>query len=153
MDLVCGQQRRPGRAGPGPAAAAMWLRVEPRLPPSQSNTHHTKTLRWLTWEDEKERQMFRALLISRVCFSPSCAAFGSVWSGVDNPLLSHPLLSLPQRFDYVRNAAPPSPPNTLFYFFAAPPGLAVRRGVAQIFQIFLSFPAVQIWPVPAAPID
>lgn len=45
------------------------------------------------------------------------------------------------------------PPNTLFYSFAAPPGLAVQRGVAQIFQIFLSFPAVQISPVPAAPAD
>lgn len=86
--------------------------------------------------------MFGVLLISRVCFSLSCAAFGSVWSGVDSPLLSHPLLSLPQPFDYVRNAAPP--PHVLFYSFAAAPGFAAQRGVAQIFQIFLPFPAVQI---------
>lgn len=99
-------------AGPSPTAAAMWLPVEPRLPPSQPNTRHTKTLRSLTWEDEKERQMFSVLLISRVCFSPSCAAFGSVWSGVDNPLLSRRLLSPPERFDYVRNAA--SPPTRFF---------------------------------------
>lgn len=73
----------------------------------QHSPHQDVSLRSLTWEDEKERQMFGVLLISRVCFSLSCAAFGPVWSGVDNPLLSHRLLSLPKRFDYVRNAASP----------------------------------------------
>lgn len=109
-------------AGPGPAAAAMWL------PPSQANTHHTKTPRSLTWEDEKERQMFGVLLISRVCFSLSCAAFGSVWNGVDSPLLSHPLLSLPQPFDYVRNVAPP---QRAFLFLRSSTWFrcAARRGV------------------------
>lgn len=39
---------------------------------------------------------------------------------------------------------PPPPPHVLFYSFAAAPGFAAQRGVAQIFQIFLPFPAVQI---------
>lgn len=85
-----------------------------------------------------------------VCVSVCLALRLAVWCGVNNLLLSHHLLSLPKCFNYVRNAASP---NVLFYFFAAPPGAAVRRGVAEIFQIFLFLPAVQILSMPSAPAD
>lgn len=140
-------------AGPSPTAAAMWLRVEPWLPPSQSNTHHTKTFQCalLTKRGKMKRSVSCFVYYSfPVCFSVCLALHLAVWCGVDNLLLSHHLLSLPNCFDYVRNAAPP---NVLFYFFAAPPGVAVRRGVAEIFPNFLFLPAVQILSMPSAPAD
>lgn len=42
-------------------------------------------------------------------------------------------------------------PQLLFHFFAAPPGVAVQQGVAEVFQIVLFFPAVQVVSVPSPP--
>lgn len=112
VDLVCGLQCRWGRALQllpcGCESSPGCLRLSPTL----TTPRRFAALRSLTWEDEKEPQMFCVLLISRVCFSLSCTAFGTVWRGVDNLLSSHRLLSLPKHFDYVRNAAS----SNMFFF-------------------------------------
>lgn len=98
--------------------------------------------------------MFSSLLIPpRVSPSRARPASVSVRRGVHNLLSVSSSLPLPKRSGYVRNASSPNVVFFFFYFHAAPPGLAVRRGVAQIFQIFPSLPAVQIPPEPAAPAD
>lgn len=141
------------RAGPSPTAVAMWLRVEPRRPPSQPNTHHTKTFHCAPLAKRgKIKRSVRCFVhySSPVCVSVCLGLRLAVWCGVDNLLLSNHLLSLPKCFNYVRNAASP---NVLFDSFAAPPCAAVRRGVAEIFHFFLSLPAVQILSMLSASAD
>lgn len=127
MDLVCGLQCRRGRALQLLPCGCEWSPGCLRLSPTLTTPRRSAALRSLTWEDEKELQMFCVLLISRVCFSLSCAVFGTVWRGVDNLLLSHRLLSLPKRFGYVRNAASP---NMFFLFLHSTTwfSCALRRG-------------------------
>lgn len=95
--------------------------------------------------------MFCVLLIPRVCFCLSCAAFWQ--SGAELITCSHLIVFclFPKRSSYGRNAASPA---VLFYFFAAPPGAAARSRRGRDFSdlFFASqLSRFRLWP--SAPAD
>ena len=119
----------------------------------------TAPLRLLTWEDEKEHQMFLVLLTLCVsvalcvcvcvcmcmyCLSVLHYIFSRVQAAVDYLLLFHSPFCVPKCLDYVRNAAPP--PNMLFICLEHHLVWLFCRAWSKFFRFLLGL-CITSWPI------